>query len=173
MHRVDVDFRALLADPRMPLAGGDMLLTAGDFASGSFNAMTVAWGGFGLMWNRPIAIAVVRPTRHTFGFMERFPSYTLCAFPAGHEKALALLGTVSGRDRNKIAEAGLTPVASDCVGAPSYAESDLVVECRTVYWDDISPERFLDPTLRRHYQEEDYHRAYWGEIVSIRAGGTA
>ena len=37
-----------------------MLLTAGDFAAGMFNCMTIAWGSFGTMWRKPFAQVVVR-----------------------------------------------------------------------------------------------------------------
>ena len=46
-----------------------LLLTCGDFASQDFNTMTVAWGSFGTMWNKPFAQVVVRPVRYTYKFM--------------------------------------------------------------------------------------------------------
>ena len=58
-----------------------LVLTSGDFDIGSYNAMTVAWGGIGVMWEKPFVHVVVRPTRYTFGFMQRFDTFTLCAFP--------------------------------------------------------------------------------------------
>lgn len=144
------------------------LLTAGDFARGEFNTMTVAWGSLGMLWNKPFAQVVVRPTRHTFGFMERHETFTLCAFPSEHRKALKLLGTLSGRDGDKIAKAGLTPVASASVPAPTFAEADLILECRKTYWDDFDPRKFLDASIEGHYPARDYHRIYYGEILSLR-----
>jgi flavin reductase (DIM6/NTAB) family NADH-FMN oxidoreductase RutF len=148
-----------------------LLLTAGDLASGEFNPMTVAWGSFGTMWRKPFAQVVVRPTRHTYGFTERHDSFTLCAFPEACRPLLKLLGTRSGRDIDKIAESGLTPVASQAVAAPGFAEAELVVECRKMYWDDVRPDRFLDPAIDACYPERDYHRIYYGEILAVR--GTA
>ena len=58
-----------------------LLLTAGDFRAGKFNAMTVGWGSFGVMWNKPFVQVVVRPTRYTYQFMEQYEDFTLCAFP--------------------------------------------------------------------------------------------
>jgi len=58
-----------------------LLLTVGDFEKGDFNTMTVAWGSLGVMWRKPFAMVVVRPTRYTFGFINRFPDFTLSAFP--------------------------------------------------------------------------------------------
>ena len=88
-----------------------LVLTAGDFNEGRFNSMTVGWGSLGTMWNRPFAQVVVRPTRHTFEFMEQYDTFTLCAFPKTCRDALLLIGSRSGRDGNKIADAGLTPIA--------------------------------------------------------------
>jgi flavin reductase (DIM6/NTAB) family NADH-FMN oxidoreductase RutF len=145
-----------------------MLLTSGDFASQAFNTMTISWGSLGVMWNRPFAQVVVRPVRHTFAFMEEHDSFTLTAFPKQYHKALSLLGTRSGRDGDKISEAGLTPIASTCVKAPGFAEAELIIECRKMYWQDIDPAHFLDPEIHKNYPQKDYHRIYFGEIVTVR-----
>jgi len=145
-----------------------LLLAAGDFAAGEYNAMTVGWGSLGTMWNRPFVQVVVRPVRYTFEFTEAYPTFTVSAFPERYRDALQLLGTKSGRDGDKIAEAGLTPVASTRVAAPSFAEAELVVECRKIYFDDFDPSRFLDPEIDGHYPAKDYHRIYFGEIVAIQ-----
>ena len=114
---------------------------------------------------------MVRPVRHTYSFIERHATFTLCAFPEDRHDALLLLGTKSGRDGDKIAEAGLTPQASTVVAAPGFSEAELVLECRKIYSDDVDPARFLDPTIDRNYPNRDYHRIYFGEIVGVT--GTA
>lgn len=148
---------------------GWFLLTAGDFAKRDFNTMTVSWGSFGTMWNWPFAQVVVRPTRHTYGFMERSNTFTLSAFPPAYREVLRFLGTKSGREGDKITEAQLTPMASTRVAAPCFAEADLVVECRKMYWHDIDPAHFLDAAIEENYPAHDYHRAYFGEIVAVTA----
>lgn len=149
-----------------------MLLTSGDFQSGHFNTMTVGWGSFGTMWSTPFAQVVVRPTRYTHEFMEQYPTFTLCGFPASYRDTLQLLGTQSGRDGDKITESGLTPIASTHVSAPGFAEADLIVECRKMYWDDLNPEHFLDAGIEKHYPLKDYHRIYFGEIVTVLGADT-
>ena len=146
-----------------------LLLTAGDFASGHFNAMTVAWGSLGVMWNRPFAQVVVRPTRYTYEFMNQYDTFTLTAFSAAHKKALALLGSQSGRDSDKIAESGLTPVPASQVASPSFSEAELSIECRKIYFADMAQGEFLDQTIHSLYPEKDYHRIYFGEILAVRA----
>jgi flavin reductase (DIM6/NTAB) family NADH-FMN oxidoreductase RutF len=143
------------------------VLTAGDFVHGRYNSMTVSWGSLGILWNKPLAMVVVRPTRHTHGFMERSESFTLCAFSETYRAALNILGSKSGRDGDKIKEAGLTPEASQLVAAPGFAEAELILECRKIYWQDMDPSHFLVPEIERNYPQKDYHRIYFGEVLGI------
>ena len=145
-----------------------LLLTSGDFKSGDYNAMTVAWGSFGCMWNKPFAQVVVRHSRYTFEFMEKYDEFTLTVFPRDYRKALNLLGSRSGRDGDKISESGLTPIASRVVQAPGFEEAELIFECKKIYWDDMEPANFIDPTIDKNYPDKDYHRIYFGEIVFIQ-----
>jgi flavin reductase (DIM6/NTAB) family NADH-FMN oxidoreductase RutF len=147
------------------------LLTAGDRPSGSasnasFNTMTVSWGGLGFIWGKPLAVVFVRPTRHTFGFMERAKDFTLCAFPESCREALNLLGTKSGRDSDKVAASGLTPIALPSVRSPAFAQADLIMACRKTYWQDLDPAHFLAGYIDPLYRN-DYHRMYFGEVMAI------
>ena len=140
-----------------------MLITAGQ--PGDFNTMTASWGGLGEMWNAHVAAAVVRPSRHTFGYLEREKYYTLSIFDPGYRRALQICGTVSGRDTDKVHDAGLTPVFD--AAAPYFKEARLALVCRKLYTSDLQPDRFLDPTIESHYKGDDYHRLYLGEIVKV------
>ena len=144
------------------------LLTAGELQDRNCNSMTVAWGSFGVMWNKPFAQVVVRPQRHTAGFIARYPSFTLCAFPAAYRNALTLCGTKSGRDTDKIKEAALTPIPSEAVAAPGFEQAELIVECRKLYHDRFKPENFLSPDIAGVYPSADYHLVVFGEIVAVR-----
>jgi flavin reductase (DIM6/NTAB) family NADH-FMN oxidoreductase RutF len=148
------------------------LLTSGDFAKGHYNTMTVSWGSMGVMWNRPFVQVVVRPTRYTYSLMERYDAFTLCALPDTYRKALNLLGSRSGRDGDKIAQAGLTPIASTQVAAPGFAEAELIIECKKMYWDDFAPAHFIDPKIEENYAQQDYHRIYFGQVMAIYAEAT-
>ncbi|NLF01758.1 MAG: flavin reductase family protein [Anaerolineales bacterium] len=143
------------------------LLTCGDHTAAHFNAMTVAWGSMGIMWGKPFVQVVVRPVRYTYEFMERYDSFTVNAFAPEYKRALLKLGSTSGRDGDKIALSGLTPVASSLVAAPSFAEAELTIECRKIYWQDFDPTHFLDPSIESNYAQKDYHRAYFGEVLAI------
>lgn len=145
-----------------------LLLTAGDLRNG-FNPMTVSWGSMGTLWNKPFVQVFVRPTRHTYGFMERFDTFTLSAFPEKYRSILELLGTVSGKEGDKIERSGLRPIPCPKVEAPGYEEAELILGCRKMYWDDLKPEHFLLPETENHYPGKDYHRIHFGEVLSILA----
>ena len=142
-----------------------LLLTSGTLDD--CNMMTVAWGSIGCMWAKPFAQCVVRPQRHTYGYMEKSDSFTLCAFPEQYRKDLQKLGTLSGRDCDKLAETGLTLKASTQVTSPSYEEAELILECRKTYHQDMDPAGFLDDSIQKQYEAGDYHRIYFGEIVAV------
>lgn len=144
-----------------------LLLTSGDFEKNAFNTMTVGWGSLGVMWNKPFAQVVVRPTRYTYNFMEQYDTFTLCALPEKYRKALELLGSKSGKYGDKIAESGLQPIASTKISSPGFAEADLIIECQKIYWDDFKPDHFLDHRIHTNYPMKDYHRVYFGEILVV------
>jgi len=147
------------------------LLSAGDFAAGAFNTMTISWGGLGTVWGKPMATVFVRPTRYTFEFMNRGDSFTLCAFAEQYRPALNLIGSRSGRAGDKIGEAKLTPEPAARVAAPVFREAELALECRIMYWDDLAAEHFLDADIMPCYPRHDYHRMYFCQVVA--ASGTA
>ena len=142
------------------------LLAAGENRPGGFNAMTVSWGGLGWLWGRPLAMVVVRPTRFTFEFMEKYETFTLSAFDEKYRAVLQMLGQKSGRDSEKIAESGLTAVASLKAGCPGFAEAEIILECRKTYWHDLDPKHFIAEYIEANYRN-DYHRVYFGEVLAV------
>lgn len=154
-----------------------LLLAAGDFKSGSaaealkpkpYNAMTISWGSMGQIWNKLFFQVVVRPSRYTYELLEKSDGFTLSVLPGELKPALNLLGSKSGRDGDKIAAAGLHPVAARLVSAPFFKEAELVVECKKIYWQDIDRKHFLDSSIEEHYPKNDYHRVYFGEILAVQ-----
>ena len=166
MQRVDIPFDRLILPVVRSWETQWFVLAAGEFPA-SWNCMTVAWGGFGVMWSRPIAMIVVRPTRYTYTFMERQDAFTLSAFPEEHHEKLDYLGRRSGRDGDKVAKAGLTPIPSRKISAPGFDEAGLILECRKVYFHDFDPAHFLAEYIAPNYTARDYHRLYLGEVLAI------
>lgn len=144
-----------------------LLLTAGELDHMAFNSMTVAWGSLGIMWNKPFAQVVVRPTRHTINFIGAYDSFTLCAFGKEYRDKLKYFGTVSGKDENKTEKSGLKIIASETVSCPAYDEAELIIECRKIYNSRFSPSEFLENWIDGKYPEKDYHHVFFGEITRI------
>ncbi len=150
-------------DP-IKLIGADwMLVTAG--SEQAFNTMTASWGFMGVMWNKPCAITVLRPQRYTKEFIDREEFFTLSFFSPEYKSALSFCGSRSGRDVDKAAETGLTPVkAGESV---AFEEASLVLVCRKLYARPMAAEGFIDKSIiDSAYQAGDYHTEYIGEIVA-------
>jgi len=171
MERRPIAIDSFVAKPFQLFAKEWLLLTAGRNEPGQFNTMTIAWGGLGVLWSKPVAYVVVRPQRHTFGFLARGYDFTLCALGAEHREALTVCGTRSGRDGDKIQAARLTPVVATRARAPVFAEAKLVIECRQLYFQDLDPKNFLSQDIHAQYPQRDYHRMFVGEVLAVE--GTA
>ena len=159
----NVDIRSVLKNPFRLLDNDWALLTAGSIES--FNTMTVSWGGFGVLWDRNICYCFCRPHRYTYEFLEKSGSFTLSFFEEKYRNVLDFCGSHSGRDKDKIAETGISPVGGE-LNSVYFSEARLVYVCRKIYFQDILPENFIDPSVNKHYPEKDYHRMYLGEVVS-------
>lgn len=158
----------LLTDNPFKLIGADwMLITAG--SAEKLNTMTASWGGLGVLWERKVCFIFVRPTRYTCEFIEQATHFSLSFFDESRRKALQYCGTHSGRNSDKVKEAGLTAVHDS--GLVYFNEARLVLGCRKLYHQDIEPARFLDPAINSMYPQKDYHRMYAGEIVKCLRKG--
>lgn len=143
-----------------------MLVTASDREGKAFNTMTASWGGMGILWGKPVAFVFIRPQRYTYEFTEQSDRMTLSFFGGEQKNALKICGTKSGRDCDKIKEAGLTPVNVG-EGLYSFKEATVVVQCRKIYADTIKKENMLDASIMKNYQNNDFHKLYVCEIEKI------
>ena len=139
------------------------LVTAG--TEGDFNTMTVSWGGLGTLWGRPAATVYVKKNRYTHGFMEKNDLFTVSFFPPEQKKALNYLGSHSGRDGDKVAVSGLTPVYLD--GAVTFAEARATLVCRKMYSQDFDLAAVPAEVIADYYEDEPPHTVYIGEVVRI------
>ncbi|MGO8683882.1 MAG: flavin reductase family protein [Thermoleophilia bacterium] len=108
------------------------VLVVGSYhADGRPNVMTAAWGG--IACSKPPCVCVsLRAATATHGNIVARKAFTI-SLPSREQAAAAdYFGLVSGRDVDKFAATGLTPVAAEFVDAPYVAEFPLVVECKVV-----------------------------------------
>jgi len=135
---------------------------------GKTNAMTASWGGFGVIWNLPVAYVVIRPQRYTFELMESSERFGLSFLPERYREALQLCGTKSGRDLDKLDAAGLTARRLD--GAPVIEQAELVLSCKKLYGQFLSDAGFVQrELLGKHYPNNDLHKLYIGGITAAQA----
>lgn len=129
------------------------------------NAMTVSWGGLGTLWSKPVATVYVKPVRYTYQFMEKNEYFTVSFYPEEWRRALSVMGTTSGRDGDKDAAAGLTPVAAG--ESTTYAQAEVTLLCRKIYRQDLELSQIPADVVKTYYETEAPHRMYIGEVVDV------
>jgi flavin reductase (DIM6/NTAB) family NADH-FMN oxidoreductase RutF len=119
--------------------------------NGQPNIMALAWTG--IVSSVPPTIMVgVMPSRLTHEGIVKNQAFTV-NFPNSALAAKAdYAGLVSGRQHDKFAELGLTPVESALVKAPYVAECPVVAECRVMSRTEVGD-----------------HTMFVGEILDIKA----
>ena len=141
-----------------------MLLTAG--TEDKFNTMTASWGGAGVFWGKPAVTCYIRPQRYTKEFIDKSDKLSLSFFDDSWRKMLNYMGTVSGRDEDKIAASGLHVEMVN--SAPVFKESRMALICRKLYEQPMTEESFVDKELAaQHYAQKDFHTMYVVEIEKI------
>jgi len=141
-----------------------MLVTAEK--EGKVNTMTASWGGVGIMWGKPVAYIFIRPQRYTKEFIDAADTLSLSVLDEEYRKTLSYLGTVSGRNEDKIGKSGLT-VAHEGE-TPYFAEANTVLVCRKLFAQPYDPAGFIDKSCdEKWYQEKDYHTMYIVEIEKV------
>ncbi len=142
-----------------------MLVTAGK--KDKFNTMTASWGTMGILFNKPIAIIFIRPQRYTNEFLKKESQFTLTVLPEQYRDALMTCGRKSGRDCDKVAEVGLTPIETEN-GNMAFAEGKLIMECRKIYVDQFDAKAFLDNELvAQNFPNNDFHDVYIAFIEKV------
>ena len=128
-----------------------VLLVGSYDREGKPNLMNAAWGG--ICCSQPPCVAVsLRKATHSYaGIVER-KAFTIGIASEGQIKEADYVGMASGRDADKFAATGLTPVRSELVDAPYAAELPFILECRLL-----------------HTLELGLHTQFVGEIVDAKA----
>ena len=122
---------------------------------GKPNGMTAAWGG--ICCSDPPCVAVsLRKATYSYGSLVHRQAFTVSVPSQSQVKLADYFGLVSGRDTDKFAATGLTPVRSDLVDAPYVAEFPLVLECQVLHTFDLG-----------------LHTQFVGRILDVKADEAA
>ena len=158
------------------------LVTAG--TPEDFNTCTVSWGSMGNMWglvgNDLSTVTVyIHPARYTQEFMAKYDTFTVSFFPESYRTALGYLGSHSGRDEDKVANSGLTPVAAG--DGVTFKEADLTFVCKKLYEhqfdeahlaDNVKEYYAANPSMYTQVGKDRWepHYMYIGKVVEAIEG---
>ena len=138
-----------------------MLVAAG--SSEKYNMMTASWGFAGEMWGNDCMAAVIRPQRYTLEFINNSDYFTL-SFYGDNKDIHKICGSRSGRDTDKTALTGLTPVFSD--NTVYFEQARMVVVCKKQYVQQMEADCFTDKEPLRWYNR-DFHYMIIGKIEKV------
>ena len=120
------------------------------------NVATVAWAGT-VCSDPPMLSISLRAATHTHGIIQRTGEFVVNIPTQSIAWATDLCGVISGRDGDKFAKAGLTPVPATHVKAPIVAECPVALECRV--------KRVLELGLHTMFVAEILAVSVAGELV--------
>jgi len=119
--------------------------------AGKANVMTAAWAG--ICCSAPPCIGVsLRKATYTYGNILDKKAFTVNVPSEDYIQEADFFGIATGREIDKFAVAGLTPVKSDLVDAPYVNEFPMVLECRLLKVVEIG-----------------LHTQFIGEILDVKA----
>ncbi len=155
------------------LQKGVLLTTKAD----KVNTMVIGWGTLGRNWSRPVMAVYVREGRFTRGQLDKNPEFTVNVPIGEYDKnIMRICGGRSGRDIDKIKEAGLTLVEPEVVSVPAIKEFPLTLECKVMYVQKQELSLLSEEINETLYPKDidgtavganrDAHITYYGEIVA-------
>ncbi len=140
-----------------------------------FNSMVIGWGGIGTNWSLPVFTVYVREGRFTRQQLDANPEFTISIPLNGvNTKIARVCGSKSGRNIDKVAEAGLTLEDPETNSVPGIREYPLTLECRVLYRQEQKLDLYSEKAMKFYPQDvgsentganKDPHVMYIGEIV--------
>ncbi len=142
------------------------LLTAG--SKKDANAMTISWGGVGVLWGKNVVFVFVRDSRYTKEFMDNGEFFSITFIDENYRAALNYCGSHSGREGNKLENAGLTLASRHSI--PFIDEGNFVLLCKKMSATRLTEDFFLEPDImEKWYKDGDMHTMYIAEIIDVLA----
>jgi len=117
---------------------------------GKPSVMAASWGG--VCCSEPPCITVsLRKATYTYGSLMERKAYTVSMPSEKYVKEADYFGIASGRNADKFADTGLTPVRSELVDAPYVDEFPFIIECKVI-----------------HIHEIGLHTQFIGQIMDVK-----
>jgi flavin reductase (DIM6/NTAB) family NADH-FMN oxidoreductase RutF len=159
----DVDYMSVAEDTISKIKRGAFLTVK---SGNGLNTMTIGWATFGFIWNKPIMMVAVRPSRHTFGILEAAKDFTVTVPTGDMHKETTFCGSKSGRDVNKFAACNLEIIDGRQVASPVTKIEGRHYECRIVHKCAMDKTHLDKDYKASFYPDGDYHTFYFGEILA-------
>ena len=142
------------------------------------NSMTIAWGQIGIEWRKLIFTTYIRHGRFTHELLEASKEFSV-SIPIQRTpeivKAIAYMGSNSGRNKDKIKDCNLTLIEGIDVNSPAIKEIPLTLECKVIYSQEQEVNNIPKECLDLFYPQDvpsenpmanrDFHTVYYGEIM--------
>jgi flavin reductase (DIM6/NTAB) family NADH-FMN oxidoreductase RutF len=141
------------------------LVSAGSKAKA--NAMTISWGGVGVLWGKNVAFIFIRDSRYTKEFIDGSEFFSISFMGEEYRDALNYCGSYSGRDTDKVFKAGLTWNYKHSI--PFIDEGNFVFICHKLSATRLTEDSFISPDIKKWYADGDMHTMYIGEIMDFLA----
>jgi len=116
-----------------------------------YNIITISWTGT-ICTDPAMCYISVRPGRHSYNIIKKNGEFVINLTTKSLAFATDWCGIKSGKDHNKFAEMGLTPVPALKVKAPMIKESPLNIEC-----------------IVKEIKELGSHHMFISEVVAVNA----
>jgi flavin reductase (DIM6/NTAB) family NADH-FMN oxidoreductase RutF len=134
--------------------------------NGKTNVLTIGWGSVCFAWKKPVFLAMIRPSRFSHKLIEGSGEFTVSIPYTDMKQAIAICGTRSGRDTDKIAAANLNLLPSEMINTPIINTPGLHYECKIICRQQMTPEDTSEQVKSECYAAGDFHTLYFGEIVA-------
>ena len=168
MEKIKVDPSKYLSQVDRVLEKIGLLLVSTN-KEGASNVMTIGWGLFGILWEMDFVMVAVRPSRHTFNYIEDTGEFTINVPKLDMADILEYCGTVSGRDEDKFIKMSLDLIKGTSVSAPIIKQCCLHFECKVAYKTRLIQEGIPKEIILDRYPEGDFHTIYFGKILNVLA----
>ena len=148
--------------------------------AGQQNLFTVAWTGT-ICSNPPMVSISVRKERHSYNMIKETGEFVINLTTKELAFATDYCGVKSGRDVDKWAKTGLTPVESTKVKASSVKESPVSIECKVDEIKELGThdmfiatvvavtvdDKYMDETGKFHYMDSNPIAYSHGEYYTL------
>lgn len=142
------------------------LVTAG--GKSNANTMTISWGGMGVIWGKNVVYVFIRDSRFTKELIDQGEFFSLSFMDETYREALNYCGSHSGRNEDKIKNAGLSVGAKH--GIPYIDEANMVLLCNKLSATKLDKNSFLAKDLyEKFYPTDDLHTMYIAEVIEVLA----